>query len=485
VSNGNEAVVLNAYSSGAAELVMSVINNGDIPKPAGHELIVKVEAIGINPLDCEVRRGYGAALLGRISPLPCIRGQEAVGVVTDIGAHVWDYKVGDKVWVSLSPLTGGAYQSYIKARPEEVSLRPPSLSLREAAALPFAVTTLWTALNHDGPGRLLQHCVDTAPIASTSSSLSSPTLSYATPMPSPMSYLRCLSNMISRASMVGAQVANAAATSPLPAYTWSSPLSPSSPIASFFTNSFSSPPSSSSVSSSSGSSRVASRSLPSSLVHRMPTLTSITASRAGARVFINGGSGSIGSLAIQWLRFYGYHITATCGPKSVERLKSLGCDDVLDYTRDDYHTLYSGQGAFDYFLDCQGGVASDARGEQRYNDDEAKAASILKRGGHLATFRGALMRSINAAPNVVQGLAYGTSLLLQKQAEYGRQYGITYDWYINQPNHYALAHMTALVESGHVMPFLDQRTFHGLPQVIAAHSYLDRAQQHGKVVVTL
>jgi hypothetical protein len=49
-----------------------------------------------------------------------------------------------------------------------------------------------------------------------------------------------------------------------------------------------------------------------------------------------------------------------------------------------------------------------------------------------------------------------TSLLIQKQAEYGRQYGITYDWYINQPNHYALAHMTALVESGHVMPFLDQ-----------------------------
>jgi hypothetical protein len=222
-----------------------------------------------------------------------------------MGAHVWDYKVGDKVWVSLSPLTGGAYQSYIKARPEEVSLRPLSLSVREAAALPFAVTTLWTALNHDGPGRLLQHCVDTSPIASSSS----PTLSYATPMPSPMSYLRCLSNMVSRMSMVGTQVASAAASSPLPS--WSSPLPPPS-LASFFTDSPSSSPSSSSVSSS-GSGVVTSRSIPSSLVHRVPTLTSLTASRAGARVFINGGSGSIGSLAIQWLRFYGYHITATCG----------------------------------------------------------------------------------------------------------------------------------------------------------------------------
>jgi NADPH:quinone reductase-like Zn-dependent oxidoreductase len=106
------------------------------------------------------------------------------------------------------------------------------------------------------------------------------------------------------------------------------------------------------------------------------------------------------------------------GPKSVERLKSLGCDHVIDYTRDDYHTLYSGQGAFDYFLDCQGGVASDARGEQRYNDDEAKAASILKRGGHLATFRGALMRSINSAPNVVQGLAHGSLTIFYYPSTY-------------------------------------------------------------------
>jgi NADPH:quinone reductase-like Zn-dependent oxidoreductase len=379
-------MLLTSYGDNPSQ-VMTLATRPNPQTPAAHEVIIHVDHIGINPLDCEVRRGYGAPLLGQFAPLPCIRGQEAVGTIVAMGAHVWDYKLGDRVWVSLSPLTSGAYATYITARPEEVSLAPTVITPREAASLPFAATTLWAAFNSDGPGQLLKHCDDTSTtIPSVAADTAAPTLSRASPLPTPMTYLRKLSSLAVCASQM-------------------IPQSPHQQSPSSSSSSTSSSTGSSTPISTSRARLIASPITAASLVNRLPSITRITASQTGARIFINGGSGSLGTLAIQWLHYYGYHITATCSSAHVDRLRALGCDHVIDYTKEDYHTMFAGRGAFDYFLDCQGGVNYDARGEQRYHDDELKAIGVLRRGGHLATFRGALLRSLATAPNLLQGFA--------------------------------------------------------------------------------
>ena len=73
--------------------------------------------------------------------------------------------------------------------------------------------------------------------------------------------------------------------------------------------------------------------------------------RAGARVLVNGASGSVGSAAVQLAKHLGAEVTATCGPAHVGLVRSLGADRVIDRTREDFTTA---RDAYDVVFDAVG-----------------------------------------------------------------------------------------------------------------------------------
>lgn len=114
-----------------------------------HEVRVKVQAIGINPVDIMMREGYANRLMHLArgpQEASLLLGRDASGVVEEVGSGVLDYKVGDQVWVCRSTLNPGTYAERIAAEVSEISRKPTSLSHTQAASLPFVAITAWLAL---------------------------------------------------------------------------------------------------------------------------------------------------------------------------------------------------------------------------------------------------------------------------------------------------------------------------------------------------
>lgn len=115
------------------------------PVPAAGEVLVRVHAAGINPVDCKTRAGGGVA--GRISGFPLILGWDVSGVVEALGPGANSVKVGDEVYGMVRfPQAGGAYAEYVTAPDDHVAPKSAAISHREAAALPLAGLTAWQAL---------------------------------------------------------------------------------------------------------------------------------------------------------------------------------------------------------------------------------------------------------------------------------------------------------------------------------------------------
>jgi NADPH2:quinone reductase len=122
-----------------------VFELGDVPKPVAHagQVLVRVHATSINPLDYQVRRGDYADLV----QLPAITGHDVSGVVEDVGPGVTLFSPGDEVWYTPQIFDGpGSYAEYHVAAESIVGMKPPSLSHLEAASLSLVGGTAWEAL---------------------------------------------------------------------------------------------------------------------------------------------------------------------------------------------------------------------------------------------------------------------------------------------------------------------------------------------------
>lgn len=123
-----------------------------IPKPdppQGHDLLVKIKACSINPVDTKVRAGVYddyPDYYSRTPALPQVLGFDTAGTIEAVGSQASGFKVGDAVYYAGSPIRQGSNAEFQLVDARSVALKPAGLSFAQAAALPLTFITAWEAL---------------------------------------------------------------------------------------------------------------------------------------------------------------------------------------------------------------------------------------------------------------------------------------------------------------------------------------------------
>jgi NADPH2:quinone reductase len=134
-----KALILEAYDAPfhLSDVAMPVAGPGQV--------LVKISASGVNPLDLKIKAGQAAHAQTR---LPAILGIDMAGVVEAVGAGVTAFKPGDEVYGMIGGIAGvpGSLADYAAVDADLLALKPTNLTSREAAALPLSVITAWEGL---------------------------------------------------------------------------------------------------------------------------------------------------------------------------------------------------------------------------------------------------------------------------------------------------------------------------------------------------
>ncbi|MBV9387711.1 MAG: NAD(P)-dependent alcohol dehydrogenase [Chroococcidiopsidaceae cyanobacterium CP_BM_ER_R8_30] len=200
-----KAVIINRYGSTDVLQYADV----DLPQFKPEQMLVRVYASSVNPIDWKIRKGMLKLLTG--NRFPIILGFDVSGEVVEVGDRVSRFKPGDLIYARLSQIAGGAYAEYAAVAEQVAAHKPTNMTHEQAAAVPLAAMTALQALRDEGQ---LQ---------------------------------------------------------------------------------------------------------------------------AGQKVLINGASGGVGTFAVQIAKVLGAaEVTAVCGSKNTELVKSLGADRVIDYTQQDF-----------------------------------------------------------------------------------------------------------------------------------------------------
>ena len=169
----------------------------------------------------------------------------------------------------------------------------------------------------------------------------------------------------------------------------------------------------------------------------------------GSRVLINGASGAVGTAAVQLARYFGARVTGVTSTANVELVRSLGADQVIDYTRENvlapgavYDIIFDTVGTLS-FGRCKASLAPDGR--------------YLAGVGGAAVIGQMLWTSIAGGRKVIGGVSTPTQKNMQVLRE--------------------------LAELGLLRPVIDSR--YGLGEIAAAHARVDTGHKRGSVVVTV
>lgn len=134
-----KAIILEEFNSSSKliELQKPVAKKGQV--------VIKIKASGINPLDLKIRAGQAAH--AQVS-LPAVLGIDMAGVIDVIGEGVSGLTVGDEVFGMVGGIAGnqGTFAEYIVADANHIAIKPSNITFREAAALPLNTITAWEAL---------------------------------------------------------------------------------------------------------------------------------------------------------------------------------------------------------------------------------------------------------------------------------------------------------------------------------------------------
>ncbi|MFI6369738.1 NADP-dependent oxidoreductase [Streptomyces sp. NPDC050546] len=321
----------------------NVMELREVPKPVPGpgDLLIRVHAAGLNPVDHKLRQGQ-LRLINRLA-LPGVAGSELAGVVEEVGPGVEDFAVGDRVMTRVDPNLLGAFATYATVSAGLVAPMPEKLDFEQAAGLPLAGLTALQALRDEM--------------------------------------------------------------------------------------------------------RV----------------------RPGQRIFISGGAGGVGTLAIQLAVWMGAHVTTTASSAGEELVRSLGAEDVIDYKTTRFKdVLHDFDGAFDLI----GG------------QDLTDSFGIVKPGTKVVSVGGVpeplTARKDLGAGFVITAMFQVMSAKLRRQA---KAHDVDYRFLMMRPSGTDLRFLAGLVDEGHLRPVLD-RSF-PLERIADAVAYLEGGRAKGKVVVRM
>ncbi len=117
-----------------------------VPEIKPGEILVRVKAAGVNPVDWKIREGYIKDLFPY--EFPIILGWDAAGIVEQAGEEVTRFKEGDEIFAYCRKpvVQGGAYAEYIALEEEHAAIKPKNTSFEEAASIPLAALTAYQSL---------------------------------------------------------------------------------------------------------------------------------------------------------------------------------------------------------------------------------------------------------------------------------------------------------------------------------------------------
>lgn len=196
------------------------------------------------------------------------------------------------------------------------------------------------------------------------------------------------------------------------------------------------------------------------------TLVEKAGLKKGQRVFIQAGSGGVGTFAIQLARHLGASVATTTSAANSALVKGLGADVVVDYKTQDFEDVLQG---YDVVLNSQDGKTL------------AKSLRVLKGGGKLISISGppdpAFAKDI-AAPGLVRLVVRLLSWGIRRKAR-GR--GVGYSFLFMKANGAQLQEITRLIEAGAIRPVIDKVfPFEATNEALA---YVEAGRAKGKVVI--
>lgn len=186
----------------------------------------------------------------------------------------------------------------------------------------------------------------------------------------------------------------------------------------------------------------------------------------GDRVFIQAGSGGVGTVAIQLAKHLGATVATTASTSSFGMLRELGADVLIDYRTQDFEQQLKD---YDVVLHSQGKAELE------------KSMRILKRGGTLVSISGppdpAFARNMGL-PSILRGVFSVISYATRRQA---RQRGLNYTFLFMRAQGQQLAEITALIEQGVLRPIVEKvYPFEQTPQAL---SHVEAGRAKGKIVI--
>ncbi|XP_061171258.1 reticulon-4-interacting protein 1 homolog, mitochondrial-like [Saccostrea echinata] len=321
------------------------------------DVLVNVTAASLNMLDIRMRGGYGHAMLNAIrnkdrlhapqSEFPLILGRDFSGTVLKTGMRVKKFKVGDKIWGTVSPFRQGSHAEFTVTSESHVSPRPHNLSDVEAASLPYVVSTVMTALCDVGELR--------------------------------------------------------------------------------------------------------------------------ENNTANKRALIYGGSGGIGTFAIQLMKAWGAIVTTTCSTDAVPLVTSLGADHVIDYKTQNVQQELMSMKGYDLILDIHGGVDFSFDLLKKWNNSKFVTIKtpFLQKTDEYGILPGLLRSGANLTANVLQGFKDGRS----------------YRWAMFKPSSKHLQTVKQMVEKEEIKPVID--TVFPFEKADKAYEKLEEGHARGKIVINM